>query len=96
MNVRPAIYSEAQPMEHLEITYNHEPGYGWSASSSDLRLRFDEILAAGDATFEATRARVEDALRWSLEREDLEFEHYVHHSAIPALLAEQERAAAKA
>lgn len=83
-------------MEPLEITYSYEPEYGWYASSSDLKLRLGEILTAGDATFEATRARVEDALRWSLERPDLEFEHYVHQSAIPAFVAEQERAAAKA
>jgi hypothetical protein len=83
-------------MEPIEITYRHEPGYGWAASSPDLRLRFDEILTAGDATFEATRLRVEDALRWSLERDDLEFQHYIHQSAVPAFVAEQERTAAKA
>jgi hypothetical protein len=83
-------------MELIEITYRHDPGYGWAASSSDLRLRFDEILTAGDATFEATRAQVEDALRWSLKRDDLEFQHYIHQSAVPAFAAEQEQAAAKA
>jgi predicted RNA binding protein YcfA (HicA-like mRNA interferase family) len=95
-NTRPSIYSEAQPMEPIEITYRHEPGYGWAASSSDLRLRFDESLTAGDTTFETTRARVEDALRWALARDDLEFQHYIHQTAVPAFVAEQEQTAAKA
>jgi hypothetical protein len=83
-------------MEPIEIIYRHSPGYGWDASSSDLKLRFNEILAAGDFTYEATRARVEDALRWSQENDALAFEHYVHESSIAAYVAEQERASAPA
>jgi hypothetical protein len=84
-------------MEPIQIVYTHSE-YGWDARSPDLQARFDEILLAGDFTYEATKARVMDALRWSLENPDLEFEHFVHESAIPALLAEREQAkvAAKA
>jgi hypothetical protein len=80
-------------MEPIEIVYTHHET-GWHATSSDLKARFNEIVSAGDFTYEATKARVMDALRWSQDDEDLEFEHFVHESAIPALLAE--RAAAKA
>jgi hypothetical protein len=82
-------------MEPIEIVYTHHET-GWHATSSDLKARFNEIVSAGDFTYEATKARVMDALRWSLENQDLEFEHFVHESAIPALLAEREAAAAKA
>jgi hypothetical protein len=92
---RPSIYSESQPMEPIEIVYTYN-GAGWMATSADLKARFGEVVAAGDDTYELTRARVMDALRWSLDDQGLEFEHFVHESAIPALLAEREREAAKA
>lgn len=92
MKGRPSIYSETQPMEPIELVYKHYET-GWSASSSDLKERFNEIVASGGDTYEEARARVMDALRWSLENPDLEFEHFVHESAIPALLAERATAA---
>jgi hypothetical protein len=82
-------------MSPIEIVYTYS-GSGWMATSADLKARFNEIVAAGDDSYELTRARVMDALRWSLENQDLEFEHFVHESAIPALLAERAAAAAKA
>jgi predicted RNase H-like HicB family nuclease len=84
-------------MEPIQITYQHYET-GWHASSADLKERFNEVVASGGGTYEEARARVMDALRWSLENPDLEFEHFVHESAIPALLAEREQAkvAAKA
>jgi hypothetical protein len=80
-------------MKPIEIVYTHSE-YGWDARSTDLEARFDEVLLAGDFTYAATRARVIDALRWSLEDEAVEFEHFVHESAIAAFVAEQEHAGA--
>lgn len=77
-------------MDPIEITHRYEgPGSGWSASSYHLLHSRNEILAGGDSTYEATKARIEDALRWSLGDETLEFEHYVAEASIPQYLAER-------
>jgi hypothetical protein len=78
-------------MDPIEITYRYGGArYGWYASSYHLLHSRNENVAGADSTYEATQARVEDALRWSLEDESLEFEHYVEASAIPQYLAERE------
>lgn len=79
-------------MEPLEITYRFDAGYGWYVSSQDLKLRYDEIVAAGGSTFEAAKAEVESLLRWSLEDDALQFTHAVREDSIPQYLAECEMA----
>lgn len=80
-------------MEPLEITYRYDAGYGWSASSADLKLRRDEGVVAGGPTFEAAKAEVVSALRWSLEDESLEFTHCVREESIAQYVAERDAAA---
>lgn len=78
-------------MDPIEITHHYEgAGYGWYASSYHLLHSRNEILAGGDSTYEATKARIEDALRWGLEDEGLEFVHHVAEDSIPQYLAERQ------
>jgi hypothetical protein len=82
-------------MDPITIIYTHSE-YGWSATSPDLMARFDEGLAAGDSTFEKARQRVITVMSLGPEHDDHELEHFVHESAIPAFVAEQQRTAAAA
>lgn len=79
-------------MEPIDITHRYDAGYGWYASSPDLRLRYDTGLAAGGDTFEKSKAEVVSILRWGLEDESLEFTHSVHEDSIAQYLAERETA----
>jgi hypothetical protein len=86
-----SIYSEAQAMPTVEVTYIYCEGT-WTARSADMRLQFDHGLAAGEDTYAKLRAAVEEIVPWSLEREDIEIEHYIEEASIPQYLAERETA----
>jgi len=53
-------------MRTIRITHYHEPGYGWSFDSPDLRLTGGPD---NDADFEAACRWAEDAVRFHLECE---------------------------
>jgi hypothetical protein len=76
-------------MPTVEVIYHYSGTY-WAASSADMRQQFDHGLAAGEATYAKTRATVEEVVPWSLERDDVEIEHYIEESSIPQYLAERE------
>jgi hypothetical protein len=81
----------------IEITYHYEDG-SWGAWSTDMRERFPEVggVVGGDETYALARARVEDAVRWVLDRPEARFASFIDEASIPAYLAEKERAATAA
>jgi predicted RNase H-like HicB family nuclease len=75
-------------METVRVIYKTEEG-SWWAESPDL----EEHWLAIAASFAEARALAEEGVPWALERDDVELEHFVHTSAIPAFAAEQQAAA---
>lgn len=61
----PAIYSEEE-MRTIRVTHYHEPGYGWTFDSPDIRLIGGPD---NDADFDASCRWAEDAVRFHLEGE---------------------------
>lgn len=61
----PAIYSE-NDMRTIRVTHCHEPGYGWSFDSPDIRLTGGPAPEAG---FEESCRWAEDAVDFHLECE---------------------------
>lgn len=86
-----SIYSEAEAMPSIEVTYIYCEG-SWTARSADMRLQFDHGLAAGEDTYAKLRKTVEEIVPWSLERDDVEIEHYVEEASIPQYVVECETA----
>jgi hypothetical protein len=76
-------------MPLIEVTY-HFSGTYWAARSADMRVQFDHGLFAGEDTYAKARATVEEVIPWSLERDDIEIEHYVAEDSMPQYLAERE------
>lgn len=58
-------------METIRVIYHHEDG-GWWAESPDV----ERWYAAGDTYAEVAELAAE-GVRFALEREDVELEHYV-------------------
>jgi hypothetical protein len=75
----------------VEVTYHHSGPY-WAASSADMQRQFDHGLFAVEETYAKLRATVAEIVPWSLERDDVEIEHYVEEASIPRYLAERETA----
>lgn len=61
----PSIYSE-ETMRTIRVTHYHEPGYGWSFDSPDIRITGGP---APEADFEEACRWAEDAVRFHLECE---------------------------
>jgi hypothetical protein len=61
----PAIYSK-DGMRTIRVTHYHEPGYGWSFDSPDIRIVGGP---APEADFEEACRWAEDAVRFHLECE---------------------------
>jgi predicted RNase H-like HicB family nuclease len=62
-------------MLSVRVHYHYEDGVWW-ADSPDV-----EGFYAGGDTYGETRAHVEQALPWALEREDVHIEHVVFSAA---------------
>jgi predicted RNase H-like HicB family nuclease len=58
-------------MDRIRVIYHREPE-GWWAESPDI----DGWSAAGDS-YDETRQLAEDGVRFALERDDVQVEHYV-------------------
>ena len=64
-------YSKAKLMDTIRVIYHHEDD-GWWAESPDV----ERWTAAGDTYTEVAKL-AEEGVRFALEREDVELEHYV-------------------
>jgi hypothetical protein len=76
-------------MPTVEVSYHHSGPY-WAANSADMQRQFDHGLFAVEPTYAKLRATVEEVVPWSLERDDVEIEHYIEEASIPQYLAERE------
>jgi hypothetical protein len=81
-------------MDTIRVMYECDEGT-WIADSPDFEALSGSRLLAGDGSYDAARARIEDFFPWALERDDIVIEHFVHESSLPALIAERERATRK-
>jgi hypothetical protein len=78
-------------MQTIRVMYEYDEGT-WTADSPDFETLSNSRLFAGDSTYEAARASMEDLMPWALERDDIVIEHFVHADSVPAMIAEQRAA----
>jgi predicted RNase H-like HicB family nuclease len=59
-------------MKTYRVLHEEEPGYGWGFTSPDV-----PDMIGGDDTYDESRRMAEEAVRFTLERDDVVVEHFV-------------------